>query len=223
MPDKQQTAAFLLQQKLLPLFYHDSMETSGEILRALYAGGLRAVEFTNRGEHALHNFSVLKKLVDEEMPGMLLGIGTIKSAKDARRFIGEGADFVVCPTVDSSVADAVAEADLLWVPGTMTPTEISMAETFGATLVKVFPGNILTPVFISSVKELFPGLSFLVTGGVEPEEQNLAAWFRSGVAAVGMGSMLIKKSYIENNDFAGLTAAAEKTLRLVQSIATAKT
>lgn len=218
MPDKQQTEAILLQQKLLPLFYQDSVDTSGRILRALYAGGLRAVEYTNRGEHALRNFSGLRKLVNDEMPEMLLGIGTIKSAGDAHRFIGEGADFVVGPTINSSVAEAVAEAELLWVPGTMTPTEISMAETLGATLVKVFPGNVLTPAFISSVKELFPGLSFLVTGGVEAEEENLAAWFKAGVAAVGMGSMLIKKSYIENNDYEGLSAAAEKALSLVQSI-----
>ena len=218
MPDKHQTAAFLLQQKLLPLFYQDSVEISGRILKALYAGGLRAVEYTNRGEHAWRNFSGLRKLVDAELPGMLLGIGTIKSASDAHQFISEGADFIVCPTIDSSVAETVADAKLLWVPGTMTPTEISMAETQGATLVKVFPGNVLTPAFISSVKELFPGLSFLVTGGVEPEEKNLTAWFGSGVAAVGMGSMLIKKSYIENNDYDGLTVAAGNALRLVQSI-----
>lgn len=223
MPDKQETAACLLQQKLLPLFYHDSVTTSGQILKALYDGGLRAVEYTNRGEHAMRNFISLRKLVNEEMPDMLLGIGTIKSATDARRFISEGADFIVCPTINSSVAEAVAEAGLLWVPGTMTPTEISMAEINGASLVKVFPGNVLTPLYISSIKELFPGLSFLVTGGVEPEEKNLAAWFSAGVAAVGMGSMLIKKTYIENNDFAGLATAAEKSLRLVQAIATPET
>jgi 2-dehydro-3-deoxyphosphogluconate aldolase / (4S)-4-hydroxy-2-oxoglutarate aldolase len=210
----------LQKQKLLPLYYHESAEVSTAILQALYNGGIRLLEYTNRGVHALENFKVLRKEVAEKMPGLLLGIGTVKNEKQAQDFIEADADFIVCPSTNIGVAKVVADAGLLWVPGCMTPTEIAVAENAAATLVKIFPGNLLGPSYISAVRDIFPGISFMVTGGVESDLKNLEAWFGAGVSAVGMGSKLVTKQLIDRKDYSGIQKAAALALQLVQQAST---
>ena len=219
MPKKEKVFQALLEQKLLPLYYHESAEVSAAILETLYEAGIRVIEYTNRGEHALDNFRALRKTVDRNLPGMLLGIGTIKSKKQAKKFIDAGADFIICPSTNTEVAEVTAEQNMLWIPGCMTPTEIATAENAGAGLVKIFPGNILGPNFISAVKDLFPDLKFMPTGGVEADEGNLRGWFKSGVVGVGMGSKLISKQLVDGKDYEGLRQATEKALALVKEIA----
>ena len=202
----------------MPLFYHDSAETSIAVLRALYKAGIRLVEYTNRGEHALDNFLLLRKIVNEEMPGLQLGAGTVKTTVDAQLFVTAGADFIVCPVVNAEVATIVHKAELLWIPGCMTATEIFTAETNGASIVKIFPGNILGASYITAIKEIFPNLLFMPTGGVDVSKENLTAWFNAGVCAVGMGSKLVSKSILENNDFEKLSVLAKEALQIIQSL-----
>lgn len=218
MRKKEQAEKALLEQKFLPLYYHDSPEVSIEILKALYEGGVRILEYTNRGEAALDNFAVLRKTVDKTMPELQLGIGTIKTKKQARKYLEAGADFIVCPSINEEVGELVLEEKLLWIPGCMTPTEIATAENAGAAIVKIFPGNILGPSYITAIKDLFPGLRFVVTGGVESEENNLRGWFSAGVVGVGMGSKLISKEIVERKDYEGLRQLTQKTIQLVRSI-----
>ncbi len=219
MPDQQTAYHALLQHKLMPLFYHDDATVCCQVLRALFAGGIRLMEFTNRGVHALENFRAMKKLAAEEMPELMLGIGTIKHAATAEAFMDAGADFVVCPTINPEVASVVHARGMLWVPGCMTTTEIALAEDCGASLVKLFPGNLLGPAYVSAIRELFPGLKFMPTGGTEPTEANLRAWFASGVAAVGMGSKLLTAEMLAQKDYGQMEAAARHALQLVQTIA----
>jgi 2-dehydro-3-deoxyphosphogluconate aldolase / (4S)-4-hydroxy-2-oxoglutarate aldolase len=216
---KEQAIQAILKQKLLPLFYNESAETSISILRALYDAGIRTVEYTNRGENALQNFSKMISAVKKGMPGMLLGIGTIKTKEQAGDFINSGADFIICPTIHPEVAAITHEAGLLWIPGCLTPTEIAKAEMEGATIVKIFPGNILGPGYISSIQELFPKIQFMPTGGVEAEEENLRSWFKAGVVAVGMGSKLITKESVSSGDFIQIKNATVKALDLINTIA----
>ena len=218
MSKRDTTLELIRLQAMLPLFYHDSEEISIAVVKAVYNGGGRLIEYTNRGSNALKNFSALRKLVDHELPGMELGVGTIRSVKDAEAFINIGADYVVCPVINKEVADVVHQHNLLWIPGCMTPTEIDAAEKAGAKLVKIFPGHILGPSYLSAIKEIFPALLFMPTGGVEPAIENLSAWFNSGVCAVGMGSKLISKEILENNNYEELTTLTQKILQSIHSI-----
>lgn len=216
MHKKEQPLQVLLEQKLLPLYYHESEEVSIAILKALYDAGVRIVEYTHRGENALENFKVLRKEADKSMAELLLGIGTVKGKKQAKKYMEAGADFIVAPSINEEVGELTLKANLLWIPGCMTPTEIAGAENAGAEIIKIFPGNLLGSSFVTAVKDLFPDLKFIVTGGVEAEENNLRDWFRSGVVGVGMGSKLISKQMIEGRDYKGLKAAAVNALRLVK-------
>ena len=216
MNKKQEVLSLLKEQGLLPLFYNHSAEISGKVLRALYKGGVRLLEYTNRGEHALKNFIILRKIADAEFKDMQLGVGTVKSVDDAGKFIDAGADFVVCPVVNPEVAVVTHKNGLLWMPGCFTNTEIYTAEVAGASLMKIFPGNLAGPSYISALKEIFTNLDFMPSGGVEPTKGNIDGWFRSGVYAVGMGSKLISKTVMEQQNYEQLTIAAANALALIK-------
>jgi 2-dehydro-3-deoxyphosphogluconate aldolase / (4S)-4-hydroxy-2-oxoglutarate aldolase len=218
MKNQQDILNQIQQQKMLPLWFHKDATVSIEVLKALYAAGIKAVEYTNRGAEAVENFKALRKVVNESMPGMLLGIGTIKTVEDAQKFISAGADFIIAPVVFPPVAKVVQDAGLLWIPGCLTPTEVFTAEMNGAKMVKIFPGSVVGPSYIAAIKELFPGLLFMPTGGVDTTAENIKEWFDAGVVAVGMGSKLISKSVLQNQEYAKLTAQTKGVLEILNNI-----
>jgi len=216
---KSEILQLTLKQGVLPLYFNKDEDVSIAVLKALYDAGIRTVEYTNRGEAALNNFKTLRKICDTELKGMYLGIGTIKNGDQAKAFVDAGADYLISPGVVDDAAKVADQNGLLYVPGAMTPTEIIRAEQqFGSTLVKLFPGNILGPGFVSAVKELFSAVKFIITGGVEPDENNLKGWFSAGAAAVGMGSKLITKQILENKDYAKITELTKESLRLIEIV-----
>lgn len=218
MKNQEDILTQIRQQKMLPLYFHKDVEVSINVLKALYEAGIRSVEYTNRGAEAVANFKAMRKLVDESMPGMLLGIGTVKTVEDAEKFIKAGADFIISPVVFPPVAKVVQDAGLLWIPGCLTPTEIFTAEMNGAKLVKIFPGSVVGPSYISAIKELFPGLLFMPTGGVDTTAENIKEWFNNGVVAVGMGSKLISKSILQNRQYDELTRLTKVVLDILNNI-----
>lgn len=218
MEKKEAIKALIPEQGILPLYFYKDTEVSIQVLRALYAAGIRSVEYTNRGEAALKNFTAMRKVCDSEMKDMYLGVGTIKNGQMAQAFIDAGTDYIICPGLVESVAEVADKNNMLWVPGCMTPSEIIKAETLGAKMIKLFPGNILGPGFLSAIKEIFPDLKFMPTGGVELDKENIAGWFKAGVCAVGMGSKLITKQLLEAKDYAGITTATKQVLDIIKSI-----
>ena len=215
MNNKEIARKAIVEQGLLPLFFHEDAGVSLQVVRSLYSAGVRVLEYTNRGPAALANYRYLMKEVQTEMPNLQLGIGTVKTLQEAQDFLAAGAHFVVCPVVDQAVGSLVHEAGLLWIPGCLTPTEINVGHQHGAEIIKLFPANILGPSYVSAVKELFPGQLFLPTGGVEIEEENMKQWFEAGVCAVGMGSKLISKALLEQRDYARLSALTSGVLELI--------
>lgn len=208
----------IARQGLVPLFYHDDQQVCIEITTALYNGGVRILEFTNRGEQALSNFRKLRELVNTKLPGMQLGIGTIKTEADATAFIDAGADFIVCPIIHPGIAGVSQRAGVLWIPGCLTATEIAQAEAIGATLVKIFPGSLVGPDYIAAIRDIFPAVKFMPTGGVDMTAESIGAWFKAGVIAVGMGSKLITKKIMETSSYHSLTSAAAEALAIVHAV-----
>ncbi|UAY55824.1 beta/alpha barrel domain-containing protein [Arachidicoccus terrestris] len=208
----------ITHQGILPLFFHKRREVSLSTLQALYSAGIRVVEYTNRGQEALENFKAMLELRDASMPDMLLGIGTIKNETEASAYHEAGADFLISPCYYQPISDYVQQHNLTWIPGCMSASEINLAEQNGVGFVKLFPGNLLGPSFMSAIKPLFPDLLFMPTGGVELEEENIRSWFKAGVSAVGMGSKLISNTILENEDYQTLTNTTKKILALTQTI-----
>jgi 2-dehydro-3-deoxyphosphogluconate aldolase/(4S)-4-hydroxy-2-oxoglutarate aldolase len=203
------------QQGMLPLYFNADRQTSVELLKALYSAGIRTVEYTNRGEKALVNFKEMRKVCDTELYDMYLGVGTIKNGEMAREFIDAGCDYIICPGLVESVAKVADANNMLWIPGCMTPTEIIAAENMGAKIVKLFPGNIIGMAFMSAVKELFPNLLFMPTGGVDTTKENIEGWFKAGVCAVGMGSKLVSKEVMAEKKYDWLIEETKKVQAII--------
>ncbi len=208
----------IVNQGLLPLYYNVNETVTLEILKALYRAGIRAVEYTSRGENALSNFTKMAELRNIEMPEMVLGIGTIKNLKQAEEYANAGADFFISPGLIAEVAEFLNSKHMLYIPGCMTPTEIISAETSGLTLVKLFPGSTLGPIFMSAIKDVFPNVKFMTTGGVDPTKESLQSWFESGVSAVGMGSKLISRELMEAKDYEAIERETRKVLEFIKAV-----
>jgi 2-dehydro-3-deoxyphosphogluconate aldolase / (4S)-4-hydroxy-2-oxoglutarate aldolase len=218
MPTKQAITDLIVKQGILPLYFNADETVSVEVLRAIYKAGIKAVEYTNRGEAALKNFKKLVEVRNNEMAGLMLGVGTIKNLNQAEDYLNAGADFLISPGYVAEVADYANSQDIFYAPGCMTPTEIIAAENNGIGFIKLFPGNLLGPDFLSSIKEIFPKLLFMPTGGVDTTKENIEGWFKAGVCAVGMGSKLISKKLMEQKDYLTIEAETKKVLDLIQSI-----
>lgn len=220
MINRETVTNVIIGQGLLPLYFHPDPETSTGILRALHKAGVLAVEYTNRGDAAFSNFKTLVDMRNREMKDMLLGVGTIKNLPDATRYLEAGADFLVSPGLVNEVAAYASTKGFFYAPGCMTPSEIIAAENAGLGFIKLFPGNLLGPEFLSGIREIFPKLKFMPTGGVDTTEESVKAWFRAGVSAVGMGSKLISKPLMESKSYDQITAQTVMVIELINKIRT---
>ena len=137
MPDKKLVSDKIVQQGILPLYFNADETVSVEVLRAIFRAGIRAVEYTNRGEAALNNFKKLIEVKNQRMQDMLLGIGTIKTLKQAESYSSAGADFLVSPGLVPEVVDFANAKNIFYAPGCMTPSEIIEAENKGITFIKL--------------------------------------------------------------------------------------
>jgi len=218
MNPSQKIVDVIIEQGILPLYFNPDETVSVEILRSIYKAGIKAVEYTNRGEAALRNFKKLVEIRNAEMSGLMLGVGTIKNVQQAKDYLAAGADFLVSPGFVSEVAEYAVGKDIFYAPGCMTPSEIIAAENAGIKFIKLFPGNMLGPEFLSSIKEIFPALRFMPTGGVDTTKENIEGWFKAGVCAVGMGSKLISKKLMDAKDYSTIEKSTREVLETIGSI-----
>jgi 2-dehydro-3-deoxyphosphogluconate aldolase/(4S)-4-hydroxy-2-oxoglutarate aldolase len=203
----QKVSDAIVQQGMLPLYFNADETVTIEVLRAIYRAGIKAVEYTSRGETALSNFTKMVEVRNAEMPDLLLGIGTIKNLQQAEEYFAVGADFFISPGFVPEVAAFLKSKGILYSPGCMTPTEIIAAENAGIHFIKLFPGNMLGPKLL-----------FMPTGGVDTTKENIGGWFKAGVSAVGMGSKLISKQLMADKDYATIESETKIVLGLIQTI-----
>ena len=203
---------------LVPLFYHPDLEISKQVVKACYDGGARLLEFTARGDFAHEVFGELVKYVTKELPGMVMGVGSVTDAAAASRYMALGANFIVTPVLREDIAIACNRRKVLWSPGCGTLTEIARAEELGCEIVKLFPGDIYGPNFVKGIKGPQPWTSIMPTGGVSPTKDNLKAWFDAGVTCVGMGSKLIKKDSQGNFDLKEISRLIENSIKIIQEV-----
>ncbi|WP_378181255.1 bifunctional 4-hydroxy-2-oxoglutarate aldolase/2-dehydro-3-deoxy-phosphogluconate aldolase [Aquimarina sp. SS2-1] len=202
---------------LIPVFNHPDIGIAQEVVEASYQAGIKVFEFTNRDEKALEVFTKLRQY-GSKYDDLILGIGTIFTETEVKKFMDAGADFIVSPALIPEVADYCTTKETLWIPGCATITEVYNAHQLGAQLIKAFPGNVLGSDFIKAVKTVLPMVKIMPTGGVKPTFENLKLWFDSGVSCVGMGSQLFHKDAIKNGNFDKLTNDIKEALQHIQKV-----
>ncbi|MBD0777246.1 bifunctional 4-hydroxy-2-oxoglutarate aldolase/2-dehydro-3-deoxy-phosphogluconate aldolase [Maribacter sp. ANRC-HE7] len=203
---------------MIPLFYHSDIELGKKVLKACYDGGARLMEFTARGDFAFEVFSELNKYALKELPGMIMGVGSITDAGAASMFMQMGANFIVTPSLREDIALVCNRRKVLWSPGCGSLTEINRAEELGCEIIKLFPGSTYGPGFVKAIKGPQPWTSIMPTGGVSTEESNLKGWFGAGVTCVGMGSQLISKEILVNKDYDLLKKKVGEALETIKKI-----
>ena len=204
---------------MVPLFYHPDAGVCKKLAKACYEGGSRAVEFTNRGDFAHEVFSELSKYCKKELPGLALGVGSVIDAGTASLYLQLGADFIVSPLLNPEIAKVCNRRKVLWSPGCGSVSEVNFAEELGCELIKIFPGaQVGGPAFVSAIKGPMPWSDIMPSGGVTPEYENLKAWFSAGATCVGMGSNLVKKSYITEEKYDELARKVKETIELINQI-----
>jgi 2-dehydro-3-deoxyphosphogluconate aldolase / (4S)-4-hydroxy-2-oxoglutarate aldolase len=213
----------IVQDGMIPLFYNPDLEVAKQIVAALYDGGSRVLEFTNRGDFAIEVFSALVKHCATAHPDMVIGIGTVDDAPTAALYIAYGANFIVSPTFNPDVSRLCNRRKIAYMPGCGDLNDIAVAEESGVEIVKLFPGSTSGgPAFVKAVLAARPMSRIMPTGGVTPEEDNLRGWFDAGVVCVGMGSKLVRKDWIQAGDFEKIESGTRNALKLIQSIRTEK-
>ena len=208
----------MAEQGMVPLFYHSDIDLCKGILKACYAGGARLLEFTNRGDFAHEVFGELNKYSLKELPGMMLGVGSVTDAACASLYMQLGANFIVTPALREDIALVCNRKKVIWSPGCGTVTEICRDEELGCELVKLFPGDTYGPGFVKTIKGPQPWTNIMPTGGVSTTEENHKSWFSAGVICVGMGSNMISNDIIKNKDFDLLESRVKNTLALINTL-----
>lgn len=213
-----EVALVMKETGMVPLFYHPDLEVSKKVLKACYDGGARLMEFTARGDFAHEIFGELTKYAIAELPGMIMGVGSVTDGAAASRFMALGANFIVTPVLREDIALVCNRRKVLWSPGCGTLTEISRAEELGCEIVKLFPGDIYGPQFVKGIKGPCPWTNIMPTGGVSPTKENLEAWFSAGVTCVGMGSKLMSKYDNGEFNYEAIKAKVKESLDIIKKV-----
>jgi 2-dehydro-3-deoxyphosphogluconate aldolase/(4S)-4-hydroxy-2-oxoglutarate aldolase len=213
-----EVAYVMKETGLVPLFFNSDVELGKQVLKACYQGGARLLEFTARGDFAHNVFEELVKYAIAELPGMILGVGSVTDAAAASLYMQLGANFIVTPVLREDIAVVCNRRKVLWSPGCGSLTEIAKAEELGCEVVKLFPGGIYGPNFVKGIKGPQPWTSIMPTGGVSPTLENLKGWFDAGVTCVGMGSQLISKEILATKDFEKLEATVKDAMSIIKSV-----
>jgi 2-dehydro-3-deoxyphosphogluconate aldolase/(4S)-4-hydroxy-2-oxoglutarate aldolase len=214
---KQQIVAAMQQTGFVPLLSHDNPQVAQQAMEAAYRGGVRVFEYTNRKKNSFEVFTHLLS-ISKDLPDLMLGIGTIMDAETTLKYIEAGAHFIIAPVLNLEMAKVCSQYEVLWIPGCATLTEIVSAKQHGAQIIKLFPGSVLGPAFVAAIMPVVPDLKLMITGGVEPSEKNLSAWFNAGAACVGLGSQLFTKEILAQQDWAALEDKVRYVLDVIKAI-----
>lgn len=210
--DKLSVIGKMAKVPIVPVFYNSEENVAVQVVRACYDGGVRAFEFTNRGDGAHKVFASVLEYVRKECPEMAVGVGSVVEPSTAALYMQMGADFVVGPLLNIDVARCCNRRQILYIPGCGSVSEVGLAQESGSEICKVFPGDVLTPKFVKGLMAPMPWSRLMVTGGVEPSAENLKAWFDAGAFCVGMGSKLFPKDRIAAKDWTYITQKCREAI-----------
>lgn len=216
--NKLEVLSAIRETGMVPVFYNADLEISKNVVKACYDGGVRAFEFTNRGDFAQEVFGELVKYANKELPGMIMGVGSVVDPATAALYIQLGANFVVGPLFNPAIAPVCNRRLIPYCPGCGSVSEIGAAQELGCDLCKVFPGDVLGPAFVKGLRAPMPWSQIMVTGGVKPEKENLAGWFKAGATCVGMGSNLFPKDVIAAKDWGKITELCKNALAIIREV-----
>jgi 2-dehydro-3-deoxyphosphogluconate aldolase/(4S)-4-hydroxy-2-oxoglutarate aldolase len=212
LPDKASVIARIKRERAVAIIRTDSVERTLAAANAVIAGGFRIIEITFSFREAS---KAIAKLADNNEHGLLLGAGTILTREQVHEAVDAGARFLVSPCVLPEVIEAAHELQVAIIPGAFTPTEIYIAQSLGADIVKIFPAIKFGPEYLKAVRGPLPQISIIPTSGVDAS--NVGEWFRAGAVAVGAVGGVLDPELIRNADWNEITRRARDFIDAVRA------
>jgi 2-dehydro-3-deoxyphosphogluconate aldolase / (4S)-4-hydroxy-2-oxoglutarate aldolase len=202
----------------IPVFYHADANMILQVIKIAYGCGARVFEFLHqRDNRGLRIFTWLAEQA-KDMPGLMLGAGTVLDAVMTERYIEAGAKFIVSPFLRKDMADVCQKADMLWMPGCSTQDDIVQAQTLGASVVMILPGNILGPEFLRKAVNEFSGLNFVPSGGIDISESSLRTWINAGALSVRLGDSLFERDALMIKDWSRIENNIHGVIHTIQKV-----
>lgn len=200
----------LQKEGVVTIIRMEDAEKVKNVVEAIFKGGLSAIEITMSVQGAIPLIQDVSAFFQEKI---CLGVGTVLNVDTVHRAVDAGAEYIVSPILKKEMIDAAHERDVPIFPGCMTPTEMQQAYEWGADFIKVFPAASLGMEFMKLVRVPLPHLKLAPTGGVTP--QNVHEWFDAGATILGVGSAILDKKAIQEDNYTKIT---ENTLAFKEAI-----
>jgi 2-dehydro-3-deoxyphosphogluconate aldolase / (4S)-4-hydroxy-2-oxoglutarate aldolase len=191
----------LRADRVLSVVRADTVPDVGRLCSALAAGGIRTVELTFTTPDVLDHLAAAAR-----HPGVLVGVGTVLTADQARAAIDAGARFLVTPGLRPAVAEVATASDVPVVLGALTPTEVAAALDLGAAAVKVFPAGRFGPRYLADLLGPFPGVDLLPSGGITTEDAG--AYLAAGAVAVCAGTSVVPPAAVARGAWSEISELA---------------
>ena len=212
MVEKSVILARLKELGLIAVIRGPSADLTVKMVEALIAGGVYAIEITYSTPNAVEVVKTLDRTFGDKI---VLGMGTLTESRQAEEALGAGARFLVSPLVEAELGKAMIATGLATMIGALTPTEVFQAYRMGSDVVKIFPGNLVGPAYIKSLKGPFPYIPMMPTGGVSAT--NVGEWFAAGVYGVGAGSDLCPPALAKEGRFDEIIEKAREFVQAVKA------
>ena len=202
---RNETLSRILSTGVIAVIRMKDARRLAKVIEAIQAGGVKCIEITMTVPGAVE---IIAETARTAPPDVIVGAGTVTEKSAALDVIKAGAKFVVGPALNLEIIRVCKENEIVCMPGCFSPTEILAGWNAGADVIKVFPATSLGPKYFKDVAGPFPHIRLMPTGGVTVE--NVGEWVAAGAVAVGIGSDLLEKKAIEEENYSVLTERAKR-------------
>ena len=183
--------------------------------QAMYDGGARVIEVTMTTPGVLEAIEAISEHFGDKL---LVAAGTVLDPTSAREVIMHGGSIIVNPCVIEDVIDVANRYNVPVFSGAFTATEVFNAMRMGATMVKIFPGALGGPKYMTNLKMVFPEVNLIPSGGITPE--NAGEFIRCGACAVSGARTFMDFAKIEEEGLSYVTKQVEKFVRIIREAKT---
>lgn len=217
--DKNEIIRLIEQNKLIVILRGLNLDQLRNTVGALYEAGVRICEVTynsmgNPSDQITASY--IQTLVNEFKGRMIIGAGTVLSARQVELTAAVGGKFIISPDVNEEVIKKTVEKGLVSIPGALTPSEATAANRYGADFVKLFPNNEMKASYLKAIAVPLSHIKFLAVGGVN--ENNIAEYLNAGAYGAGISAGIVDKTAIENGDYAFITSLAKKYIDAIKNL-----
>ena len=207
----------VLNRRLIVIVRNVELDKLMLFAEALYEGGIRLMEITYSADGRVSDEDTAKsiEILNKKFEGrMYIGAGTVLTEEQVERTEAAGGRFIISPDVCGDVIKKTNELGLVSIPGAVTPSEIRAAHCAGADFIKLFPASNLGTEYVKAILAPLSNIKLLMVGGID--ELNMKDYFKAGACGFGIGSNIVNKNMIANNDFGKITEIAKRYVKAAE-------